>query len=1141
MQQRKLIALCFLIATSAIAQHSTGSLSGVVSDPNGSTVPGAKVVATQTATGLQNETVTTEAGLYVFPSVNVGSYSVAVEKPGFKKLNRTNIEIRVGQRQVLDLTLEVGDVQQTVEVSAEAPLLETTTSERGQNFSNKFMETLPLFTGGIRNPRAFTGYMPGVNDAAERSVNGSGGRGEEVMIDGASLIIPESGGTVFNFPAAEMFGEFKLLTSTYSAEYGRFGGGVELFITRSGTNDLHGRGFWNLRRDIFDANAWAFNRSNIRRPKTRINEAGFSVGGPVWVPKVYNGKNKTFWFFTWTRDLRPATNAPTISTVPTAAMKNGDFTGFRIYDPATTSGNDRQPFPNNTIPRARFSRVSQNFLSVLPDPNAGTVQNNLNFVNTSQLTDTIWSLKLDHAFTANNRVAYFHSLQNQNIENNTALPGPLGQGLGGNSQKPEYYRVNHDLILKPTVLLHSTFGYSRTRQGWDNPAQRGFASKAGLAVPTDATPRIRFTGGDALTPWGVQDGKVDNGQQYNTTYHFNSHLTWISGKHEFKMGGDFRRLRTTGNDKAGSNGLFQFERIQTALPTDTANTGHSFASFLLGGPDRVEFTTLPVLVGQIRYGYHAGYFSDNWKVSQKWTLNLGFRYEVPIGWHEANYAYSTFSPTATNPAAGNRAGAMVFMGPGTGRTGTKRPYPTDYTGVGPRAGFAYQLGSKTVLRGGFGIYYQTLGNGGCGCTLGFSGSPGVLQSDGRNPAFLWDTGLTIPQGQRPPFIDPSFGNFLDVDYTGPDFGRAPRIYNWSFTIQHTIQNFLIDLAYVGNRGAGLNSTLDANQVDPARRNLGSLMTLPITHPDVVARGFTKPYVTFPDRENLAQALRPYPQFRNIADRNSGDGRNWYDAMQLKVERRFGAWQMMGSYTYSKSLGRLHFRQIFSQFFSAGGQAQDNYNIAEAKSYLPFDQPHVFNLLNSFDLPFGRGRKFLGSANAWVNAVVGGWNLGGAQKYWTPAPFYISSPNTLAPILFTRYRKANQTNVAIRSNGDRGSLDPGNPNVRWFTPCQLQGNACVNGTAPFANPGQFEFGTASAYHSRFRNPRVLSDNLAITKRFSVIHVAEHELAFRYRADLFNVFNRTLFGVNGNYESPDFGRATGPQVGARLITMGLLLEF
>ncbi|MFN7992032.1 MAG: carboxypeptidase-like regulatory domain-containing protein [Bryobacteraceae bacterium] len=1130
--------LVLTLAASALAQSTTGSLSGTITDPNGAVIPGAKLLAKHAASGQEFEALTTEAGLYVFPSLPVGPYTVTAEKVGFKKLNRSNIEIRIGQRQIADMKLEVGEVQQTVEVTAQAQLLENTSNERGQNFSNKFMETLPLFAGGIRNPESFVTYMPGVNVGAEVSINGSGGRAKEVMIDGGSLTIPESGGVVFNFPAMEMFGEFKLLTSNYNAEYGRVGGGVELFNTKSGTNAIHGRGFLNMRRDIWNANSWTNNRAGIKRPKERFNEAGFSVGGPVWIPKAYDGRNKTFWFMSLSRDLRPASIAAVTSTLPTAAMKNGDFTGFQIFDPATTSGTTRLPFANNLIPRARISRVSTAVLPFLPDPNRPTAQTNYDFVNTSHLTDTIWSLKFDHSITTNNRISYFQSLQNQNTGSVSALPGPLNQGLGESFQRPQYFRVNHDWIISPTKLLHTTVSYSRTRQGWNNPDQQGFASKMGLALPTDATPRVQFSSRDALTPWGVQDGKVNAGGQNNTTYHVNSNFTMVRGKHEFKMGGDVRRLRTWASDSAGSNGLFNFENFQTANPANQANTGHSFASFLLGAPNRVQFSTLPAPIREIRYGYHGGYFQDNWRVSSKISLQLGVRYEIPIGFHDLN-GLSSFDPKTPNPGADGRAGALIFMGDGTGRTGTKRPYPTDFSNVGPRAGFAYQLFSKTVLRGGFGIHYQTLGNGGCGCNDGFGGKNAIIDPVGIQPALLWDAGVPLPPVQKPPFIDPTFDNYLTIEYMGPDFGKAPRVYSWSFNIQHEFRNYLFDIAYVGNRGRGLNSTLDGNQGDPKNLAAGALLGQLISSPQVIAAGYKKPFASFPDNRTLAQALRPYPQYLDIQDRNTGDGKTWYDSLQTKVERRFGSWQMMGAYTYSKSLGKLHYRQIFSQNFNV--PAQDNYNLAVEKSFLPFDQPHVFNMLNSYDLPFGKGRKYL-SSNKALDFVVGGWNIAGIQRYSTPTPFRLGATNPLGNFIFNRARRVNVTGSAIRASGNRNDLDPGNPGVRWFTPCQVAGGACVNGSAPFANPaGDFDFGTGALYFSSFRNPRTLTENLSILKTFNVFKISDNEIKVRYRADFLNMFNRTNFGVNSNFQDPNFGRATGPQLGSRLITMGVQAEF
>ncbi|MEZ5351215.1 MAG: carboxypeptidase regulatory-like domain-containing protein [Bryobacteraceae bacterium] len=1128
-----LCATLLFAASSAWAQLTTGSISGSVLDPNGAAVPAATVVANNENTGLRTQAVTTEAGLYLFASLPAGRYSVTVEKAGFKKLTRGGIEIRVAQRIGLDLNLEVGDVMQTVDVTAEAPLLDVGTSERGTGVSPKMMDTLPLFTGGIRNPEAFVNYQPGVNTGGETSISGSGGRGKEVMIDGGSLTIPESGGVVFNFPAAEMFGEFKLLTASYSAEYGRFGGGVELFVSKSGNNDIHGRAFWNMRRDVWAANSWANNRAGRPRAKQRFNEGGIGVGGPVWIPKVYDGRNQTFWFFTISRDYRPATASQALYTVPTADMRNGNFSGTAgIFDPLTTVGSTRQPFPGNLIPTSRISRISQAILPNIPGATRAQAQQNYDFVNVSQRTDTIWSLKFDHNITANNRIAYFHSLQDQNNIATTAFEGPLGIGLGESYQRPQYIRVNHDYIISPTTLLHSTVSFSRTRQGWGNPVQQGFASKVGLKVNTDATPRFRFSARDALSPWGVQDGKNSGGGnqngQNNTTYHVNSHLSWLRGRHEIKLGGDFRRLRTFAFDAAGTNGLFNFENFQTADLARLNNTGHSFASFLLGAPDRFETNTLPVPEVQIRYGYHAGYFQDNWKATSKLTVQLGFRYEVPIGWHMSNYNMSTFDPTIPNPGAGGRAGAIVFMGPGAGRTGTKRPYDTDFSNIGPRLGFAYALGNKTVIRGGWGIYYQTLGNGGCGCTLGFGGKPGVAQSDGRNPAFLWDGGVPSPSGGQPPFIDPTIGNFLDVDHIGPDFGKAPRVYTWSLNVQHEFKNTLFDIAYVGNRGRGLNSTLDFNQVSPQNLALGGLLLQPISSAAVQAAGFSKPFDSFPNNRSLAQSLRPYPQYLNIQDRNTGDGRTWYDALQTRVERRFGSLQTQISYTWSKSLSALHYRQIFSQNFNVG--AQDNYNLGPEKSHLPFDQPHVFNWLFTWDLPFGKGARFLGDANRALNLVVGGWNLATAFRYSVPAPIRLASTNTLANALFTRARKVNQVNQGVRGGASRGDLDPDNSAARWFNP----------GT--FANPGQFELGTAAWYHNDLRNPRQLSENFAIQKNFAVLRLTDtQDLKIRYRADFFNVFNRVNFNVNTNFQSADFGRATAPNLGSRIITMGLMLDF
>lgn len=1134
-----LVGIVVLASAAMYAQTSTGSLSGSVTDPNGAVVPGAKVTATSATTGGKLEMTTTDAGLYVFPAVPVSTYNITVEKTGFKKLNRTNIEIRIAQRQDLDLRLEVGDVQQTVEVSAEAPLLETSSPERGQQLSQKFMDNLPLFSGGIRNPRAFVNYMPGVTNNGEQSVSGSGGRAQEVLIDGGSALNVESS-AVFNFPSSEMFSEFKMLQSNYSAEYGRVGGGIEIYVAKSGTNWFHGAAFHNMRRDIWNANAWARN-SNPNpagnfRPKERFNETGGVIGGPVFIPKVYDGRNKTFWFFTYAKDIRPISLGFPLLTVPTAAMKGGAFNEAgvpMIYDPATTAGNVRMPFPNNTIPAARFSRGARNLLPLIPNPTRGSLQGNYDFVNRTAFDRTIWSLKFDHAFTATNRASFFFSNEVQAQDDVTNFEGAIGNGLQ-NFQKPFNYRINHDLSIRPNLLMHTTYSFSKTRQTWDNPNQKGAGSRLGfnLTGDSDAIPRIQFSGAAGLSNYGVQDGKVANGLQFNTQYHLSQGYTLLKGKHEYKFGWGYRRFLTLGEDLAGTNGRYVFNRTQTGLPTALTSTGHEFASLLLGGVDQASQIVPPVLFDTTMYHDTSVYFQDNWKLTSKLTVNLGMRYEVPIGWHvPGGNGYSMVDIKVPNPAAGGLPGALVFSGAGPGRTGQKRFYPTDYSNIGPRLGAAYQLGPKTVLRGGWSIYYQGLSSGGCGCRQGFAGSNDLV-SDGRNAILNWDNGIPLAPGYRPPpIIDPSYVNFQSVQYQGSTAGQAGRIYNWSFNVQHEVKNFLIDVAYQGNRGTRLNSTIDLNQLPSSVLSRGSLLSARVDSPAAAAAGVRAPFANFPGGLSVAQSLRPFPQYLSVSSLFAGYGKSWYDALQTKVERRFGTYQLMVNYTWSKSLGNGHFRQVFNQ---QGGQGspQDYNNLPDGKSFMPFDIPHVLNILSTFDMPFGKGRKYLSSTHKITNALVSGWTVSSAQVYRKGTLLQLVTPgNPLGNgVLFAPLTKANRSAVPIRTGVERTSLDPNNPTSRFF-------NAAAFTAAP-----QFTLGTAAFYHNDFRQPSVFTENLSIVKRTTLFNTDKNPVVLTYRTDGFNIFNRTSFGgVNGTVGNANFGRPTGPQNGARLITMGLRLEF
>jgi hypothetical protein len=1130
-------ALLGLSCVTAFAQSQTGSLSGVVVDPGHAAIAGAAIDATSTTEGVTLHSVSNEEGIYVFPSLPPGEWAIGAEKTGFKRTVRTNVQIFIAQRQTLDLQLELGDVKQTVEVNANQTLLDTETSEKGQTLTPKMYSTLPFWAGGLQNPSAFLGYMAGVNNGGETSIAGSTGRAREQLIDGTSNVIPESGGTVFNPPTMESFSEFKLIVGTYTAEYGRTGGGIEILNTKSGANDLHGTWVYSMRRDIWEAAGWNVNQNPANapgyRPKDRLNETGGGVGGPVYIPKIYNGRNKTFFYFSDDNDLRPVTPVAIVNTVPTTLETQGNFSQIPqiIYDPATTTGSNpgtRSPFPGNIIPTNRFSKISANILPYIPAPNGSALTSNHSFVNTSQVTDHVWAFKIDQIFSAKNRIAYFQSIDSQLTSAVSDFTGPLGTALGSQYQKPRIFRVNHDYTFSPNILLHTTYGYSRTVQQWFVPAQSGFASKVGfpgISGDSDATPVINFAAADGYTGWGMQQGKVNNGGQNNYTTQIGQGLTWVRGKHEFKMGWDLRRLETFAYDLAGTNGNYLFARAETALPSATGTTGNSFASFLLGAPDSATAGATPVQNAEIRYQYYAGYFQDNWRVTSKLTLNLGVRYDIPVNWYAPTMG--SLSLTAPNPGANNLPGAYMFAGSGPNRTGSTRFWPTDTTDVGPRAGFAYQLKNTTVLRGGFGIFYEATSNGGCGCTTGANYTFAQTSPDGITSPFPWDSGIPKPPGyQPPPNLSPTVGNGTSVDYMGHNFGKAPRIYTYSLNVQHQIKGFLFDVDYQGNRGHRLNSTIDLNQVNPSYLYLGSLLGQSITSPAVVAAGFKPPYPGFTG--SLAQSLRPYPQFLNVFSRNTGQGQTWYDSVSAKVQRRFGPWQFAATYVRSKSLGLLTYRQIFTQ---NQVYPQDMYNLNQAKSYLPFDQPNVFNFLNTFELPFGTGKRYMNQSNRLVNAIVGNWTISDTHQYRSGGLIALTCPNTLGNgVLFTDARMCNQNSAAVLTGQGRTSLDPNNPNSLYFN------------AAAFSVPGQYAFGTSSQYNSQFRQPPVLSDNISILKQLAVWPKGDGQrMRLQYSASAFNAFNRTNFAVNGSVGNPNFGRATAPQIGPRTITMQLRLLF
>lgn len=1142
-----IVVLVLACLSPAWTQTSTGSLNGTVADPDGSFVPGAKISARHEPTGREFQTLTSDAGVFLFPGLEVGPYTLTVEHAGFKKLIRTGITISVATRNAVDLRLEIGDLGQSVEVSGQAPLIARETSELGTNFTPKLMSDAPLFVAGnMRNPESFILLMPGVNGTQDNtSINGGSRRSKEVLLDGAAQTIPESGGVVADFGSVEQFGEFRLLTNSFAAEYGHTGGGIEIFVTKSGTNQLHGTVFDYLRHDKLAAAGWSINsRPGSRKGKIRQNEFGVAVGAPILIPKLYDGRNRSFVYFTFNgyRQNSGVSTQPT--TIATTAMRQGDFSelvdsGGRpvlIYDPNTTQIVDgamtRQPFGGNRIPQNRFSSVSTKILPLIPVTTSPGLVNNFLGLSKVDFARNQFSVKLDHAFSDRNRISGFINRQERNLFVEGPLPGALSAGMV-DYQKPQNYRINHDYTFRPNLLNHITFGFTRQQQFFDNPLQGGgWPQKLGLKGveegPSNSFPVVTFTNG--FTSFANTNGPKTRGSQINWTTHLRDDVSWIKGRHQFKFGFDFRRLRTFANppDDFLVQGQFDYSNRQTALPgVSQATTGNALASFLLGVPDHAV-VRINKANGDVRFGYQAGYFQDDFKVNKRLTLNLGLRYEVYLPRTDVNNQMTSFDPDLVNPAAGGLKGALAYAGEGQGHTNKPRFGEIDKKDWGPRVGVAYQITSKTVLRAGWGIYYAS-GNGNQGgfcliCNSGFDAKPERLSPDGVAPAFAWDNGFVPPPGfLPPPIIDPSFANGQSLYYISPRSGIAPRFQNWTINIQRELPGrFLVDVAYAGMLGRNLNLDVPLNQVDPKYLSQGNLLGRSITDPAVVAAGFRAPYAGFTG--SLAQALRPYPQFLDLRDDYSAKGKSNYHSYQMKVERRSGGADLLMAYTFSKTLAN----GAWSQTAEAALAPQNAYDFGPEYGYQNYDRPHALNFVYSLDLPIGKGKKFLNPANPVLSRVVSGWTVSALHQYLSGDLLRINAPvNTLgAGALFTSRLRPNVTGQSMRTGIARTSLDPNDPGTRWLN------------RSGWDIPAPFTFGSASNYYGSVRNPPMLNENLSIVKRTTITETTNIEI----RAEALNAFNRTLFGnINTNLTDSNFGRPTGVMANPRIIQMTLKFNF
>lgn len=1114
-----IIAVSVLLTGFLLAQSERGTIRGTVTDSSGSIMPGVTVKATNVDTGIETPTVTTEAGVYSIPQLKPGNYRVEAERAGFKKLIRENVRVAVAGTVGLDLQLEVGEITQEVSVTAAAPQLKSETSEVSTAVNPKTFTDLPLNAGGGRSAESFIFLAPGTTgNTFDAHINGSQTLSKEIQLEGLSMTIAEVGGDprVLTLPP-DALQEFSIATGSYSAEFGNTGGGVERFTIKSGTNNFHGNLYEFLRNDKLDARDFF----QARRSVNRQNEYGGSIGGPIL-------KNKTFFFFNVNYFKFRSGPANLLGSVPTAEFRNGDMSALRnsdgsliqIYDPATTrpdgaGGFTRDPFPGNIIPADRISGVSKKVLSFVPLPRTAGIFNNYPATQNSRNDNRNFTIKIDHQLTSNHRLSgAWNDGKNTDSGPVAVLPHPVSatrNGVLGPAQKT--LRLSYDWVITPTTVNHLSAGHTRQYQRLEAEEQGGnWGQQLGISgLPNGAFPHINIPGFLAGgLGWGQNQELLIT---VSNTFLLADSLSMVKGKHNLKMGFDFRKLQNNLN-LPSFTGTFLFNRNETAFPSTAlrATTGHPFASFLLGQVDSGSIRISEVTRG-MRFPYFAGYFQDDIKLKPNFTLNVGLRWDYLPTITEVNNVYSIMDPTVPNPAAGGRPGALIFAGDGPGRTGRERlTNGISYNNWGPRLGFAWQPMRKLVIRSAYGIsYYPTGALGGGNAkppAIGFEATPSFISQDqGLTPAFIWDNGF--PQNySRPPFIDPGFGVRGGIPMWDPNAKEPTNRQDWNFGIQYQLaDNWLLDASYVGSKSTRLSTgVVNYNQVDPRYLSLGELLNRPIGDPAVVAAGFNPPYAGFTG--SLAQALRPFPQYLGIGATNSANfGNSNYNSLQLKLEKQFSQGLfLLSSFTWSKTLTDAS--SALSGFFSTS--ARDHYNRKLEKGLAQFDVPARLVVAFNYELPIGPGKP-IGNVQGAAGKVLGGWQINGIMSYQSGTPIGVGVQNTLP--LF------NSRNLPNMVPGVNPKLDTSN-----FDPAR---DLYLN-IAAFQVPAPFTFGNAPT----LLNVRVFpsyNEDFGIMKRTYI----REQMNIEFRFEMFNAFNRHIFGgPSTNVNDPvSFGKVSSASAGRR----------
>jgi hypothetical protein len=1043
------------------AQIETARIAGTVTDSNSAVIVNAKVTLTNVDTGVAFETSTAMNGRFESVPLRIGRYRIAVEAPGFRRALRDGITLQVQQTAVVDFQMEIGQLQQEISVTADAPLLATTEATQAQVIDNKKIVDLPLngrdyiqlalISAGTGDPargaRAGTfsgaGMRSGMNlfvldgmDNTNRQSAAQGMQGDSVR------------------PSVDAIQEFKVMTNLFSAEYGRAGGAVVNVTLKSGTNEIHGSAFEFLRNEKLDAKNF-FDAPDSPKPPFKRNQYGFSAGGPI-------KRNKTFIFgdYEWTRVRESQTFQ---GTIPTEAMVRGDFSEIanRVYDPFTVdAAGARAPFPGNVIPASRRDPVTDAVSKWLPRPNrAGLVNNYFSTPPNTQDVDR-WDVKLDHNFSTSDTIYVRYSRQERFTPAASAF-APPGYGSGGGAQEYDpgtnaVLSYNH--LFSPTLVLASRIGWNRLITERRPAASENLNQSIGLkGVPSSLPGSATFTtsGYQTLGP-GTNIPSTPDSQTRMAA----ADLSWIRQRHTIKIGGAFSIIRTSEENVRSSLGTFSFDGSYTRN-TATAREGNAYADFVLGAARSSSLSN----ISRLRQSapWYEIYAQDEWKLTRRLTLNLGVRYELRPPFVEANNGWANFD-LDTVP------GQVTLVPARDGSRYDRATIATDKNNIAPRVSLAYLLRKSTVIRTGYGVYF-----------VGYQpfGDSQYLHS---NPPYTITTNLST-DGVRPTLLvkDGFPADMLDprrvTDVQTSSYERAGRLaYNqqWSFSIQQKLPaDSVLEIGYYANVSHRLLRRREGNPPLPGPGNVNARrpfrnVVLPLAGSTVTTAG---------------------------SNRHQWDSNANFQSFQVRFEKRLShGLSLLTSYMWSKSISDARGTAI------DGGASsiipQDPYNLRAEKSVADENTPHRFVLSGIYELPFGRGRTWLAGLPAWADALLGGWTVAGITTLSDGLPLNLSV----------------QGSPSNTGNPDRPDV-AGN----WRLPAGQRSLERWFNTAAFVPNRQYTYGNAG--RNILIAPWTHQFDLAVYKTFQ----ASERFRIQFRAEAFNALNSPNFAApNAQVGNPAYGR-------------------